>query len=552
MVDTNKEFIRKYSIAQKLGWTREQFAELMKINPNSVRKRLHKIKTKTGVTLHKLPIGDGIISPDMRDKFSKMYNNLSEKEHGKTKNSKVYLITSAQNATPINMGFFNSCLTFCKHRSAEFIVIPYRYKNPTSVWSQSNKADEWWADPLTPYIHDTKLELCSNLIALAHIKIQPTASEPIDGFEAHTGTASAILGHPKVQFKSVPTINSNKPKILLSTGAITEPNYTDSKAGWKGNFHHSIAAVVVEVDEDQTFHVRHVHASDKSGAFYDLNKKYTATGVINDQKISALITGDTHAEFMDDTVEKLTYTNVDSIMKLLKPEYVILHDLNDFYARNHHHKFNDLLSVGKHRFGRNNVQDGLQECADFIDRISNNDTKIVIVKSNHDEAFDRWLKEADPKSDPENAQFYHYMKYHQLNSIKINQTNTGFYSFDPFKFWCFNPENNKGLKNKNNTLFLDRNSTFQVNNIELSFHGDVGVNGSRGDIKSLSKLSNKMVIGHSHTPGIYEGCYQVGMSAKTNLEYKQGPSSWMQTHCIIYPDGKRTLINIINGKWHGT
>jgi hypothetical protein len=91
----------------------------------------------------------------------------------------------------------------------------------------------------------------------------------------------------------------------------------------------------------------------------------------------------------------------------------------------------------------------------------------------------------------------------------------------------------------------------KVCSIELGFHGDVGINGSRGDIKSLAKLSDKMVIGHSHTPGIYEGCYQVGLSAMKNLEYKKGPSSWMQTHCIIYPDGKRTLINIINGKWRG-
>jgi hypothetical protein len=32
-------------------------------------------------------------------------------------------------------------------------------------------------------------------------------------------------------------------------------------------------------------------------------------------------------------------------------------------------------------------------------------------------------------------------------------------------------------------------------------------------------------------------------------EYTSGPSGWLNTHCVIYPNGKRSLLNIIKGKW---
>ncbi len=88
-----------------------------------------------------------------------------------------------------------------------------------------------------------------------------------------------------------------------------------------------------------------------------------------------------------------------------------------------------------------------------------------------------------------------------------------------------------------------------VAGVELGMHGDRGPNGSRGSIKNLRRIGVKSIIGHSHTPGIEEGCYQVGTSTVLNLEYANGPSSWLNTHCLLYPNGKRTLVNIIDGKW---
>lgn len=40
------------------------------------------------------------------------------------------------------------------------------------------------------------------------------------------------------------------------------------------------------------------------------------------------------------------------------------------------------------------------------------------------------------------------------------------------------------------------------------------------------------------------------MNGELVLEYNRGsPSGWMNTHCVIYLNGKRALINIIDGRW---
>ena len=60
------------------------------------------------------------------------------------KKTKRYVITYAQNATPVHEEFLNSILTYCKENKAELIVIPGRYRNPTSIWTAQNQSHERW------------------------------------------------------------------------------------------------------------------------------------------------------------------------------------------------------------------------------------------------------------------------------------------------------------------------------------------------------------------------------------------------------------------------
>lgn len=497
-----EEFIIHYKAALNAKLNREQFADVIGITPSTVVRRRLSVFKETGVNLTLLPNGNAAISNELLSKFyaeiDKITGNLTTSTDGEGTlfGIKRFVITSAQNATPPHREFLASLINYCDHNESELVIIPTRYHNLRSVYSVEKRNDEWWHPALQPYLLEKYSRLSHNLVVLANLKIRPSSSEPLATLESYSGLDSAIVGHPKIELKTIATPSQSLPKIFTTTGSVTIANYSDSKEGYRGEFHHSLAAVVVEIDNDGDAHIRHIHADNSTGAFYDLDKYYTTTSVEPVDRIPALITGDTHAEFVDEEVKLATYTGQNSIMKVLKPEKIVFHDVEDFYARNHHHRGNDVLSYGKHHFGRNNVEESLQLTADFIDEVGNSQTESIIVKSNHDEAFDRWLRESDPKADPENAMFYYYMKYNQLKSIE--RTKTGFSSMDPFEFWCKNPMRMFGLANPDRVRFLKRDEPFSVCGIELGFHGDVGPNGTRGTRKSFAKIGPKTIIGHSH------------------------------------------------------
>ena len=89
-----------------------------------------------------------------------------------------------------------------------------------------------------------------------------------------------------------------------------------------------------------------------------------------------------------------------------------------------------------------------------------------------------------------------------------------------------------------------------VGGVDFSMHGDVGSGGARGSVLNLSKIGVKSVIGHAHSPQIIDGCYQVGVCSIIPLGYAKGSNAWLHTNCIQYENGKRTLINTINGKYY--
>jgi len=100
--------------------------------------------------------------------------------------------------------------------------------------------------------------------------------------------------------------------------------------------------------------------------------------------------------------------------------------------------------------------------------------------------------------------------------------------------------------------FLKSEDRLTVLGYELSAHGDRGINGSRGTLLGYSKLGSRYIIGHSHTPGIRDGCMQVGVTARLDHGYNARPSSWLNTHALIYANGTATLIHVISGQYRSS
>lgn len=454
------------------------------------------------------------------------------------RDAKRFLITAAQNATPIHEPFWASLKVAAKHLGAELIVIPVRYKNPTSRWTESQNNEEWWAKEVRPYLYNQRKKLNQNLVLVGDVKTQPTATYPLNGFEGLTGAESAIIGHTKLQFKAVPVPASKFPKVLTTTGACTVQNFTDTKAGKLGAFHHSLSATLVEIS-GQKFFLRQVIGNSTDGTFIDLDKEYTPAGVRKAKPALGLVMGDTHVRFVDPEVVECTFGG-GGMVDVLDPQTLVWHDVLDGYSHNPHHVGNPFVGVAKTVAQYGNVREEVEEAVRFLDKYTGNRDSVV-VSSNHNDFLSRWIARQDWRSDPLNASFYLETALAMVQSTKM--TSQGTDHIDPFAHWVRKLGKNKRVR------VLNQDESFTLAGIECGMHGHAGPNGARGSIKNMSRLGAKTIIGHSHTPGINEGCYQAGTSTARRLEYTSGPSSWLNTHVVIYASGKRSLITIIDGEW---
>lgn len=445
-----------------------------------------------------------------------------------------YVITCAQNATPVHAGFLAALKQYCKRNGSTLVVVPTRYKNPTSLWSEAQEHDDWWAPEVVRYLRSDRHDLAKGCTLLADIKIQPTADDPLSGLEGMTGARSVIVGHPQVALTHVATPQDQLARALYTTGACTVANYSPTKAGAKGAHHHSIAALVVEIDKKGIAHIRHVSAVE-DGSFHDLDREYHPKGSRANGGVATLTMGDTHADFVDPLVRKATFVGPQSMVHALRPQFLVWHDVFDCYSGSHHHRHSPLTQFKKHHSGRNNVGAELKRCFEFVDKHSPAWCQNVFVPSNHVDHLFKWLEETDPRADHENG-----LLWAELYLATRTQ------DVEPFVYMA-----QKNLRCADRSIFLGRDESFTVHGVDHSLHGDIGPNGARGSIKALAKTAGKCSIGHSHTSGIRHGCFQAGTSTIYRLEYAKGPSSWTQSHIVEYRNGKRAILHVIDGRYRG-
>lgn len=462
-------------------------------------------------------------------------------ERSLPKDARRFIITAAQNATPVHRQFFGSLEFMARCTGAEILVIPLRYKNPTSQWSGSQRNAEWWAPEVRDYLWNARRALNRNVMVLGDLKIQPTASDPLQGADALSHAASGIVGHTKLQMRCVPTPSERMAKILTTTGACTVPNYTDSRAGRIGEFHHSLSAVLVELDGAR-FHLRHIHYSDAHAGCVDLTALFTPNGALAAPQPFALVMGDTHVDFIDPAVEKATFGK-GGIVDTLRPQNLVWHDLLDGYSCNPHHVGNPISAVVKRQAGMDIVRAEVERAIGYVETHTPGDCNSIVVGSNHNDFLRRWILRTDWRSDPVNAAFYLETALAMVQDARLGPGGVEYP--DPLAYW-FRRANLPRVR------VLGGDESLAYKGVELGMHGDRGPNGSRGSAKNLRRIGVKSIIGHSHSPAIEEGCYQVGTSTRLRLEYNVGPSSWLNAHCILHADGKRQIVTVVDGRWRAT
>lgn len=508
--------------SRKIYWNRElKWDERMKI--------LMKKFNKSERTVRKWCVKLGF-KENTYDNDSEQYKIAQKRVFDKTKS--YYLITWAQNNTPVHERFFDNLKAYAEFLDADLHVIAGRYRNPTSVFSDVKH--DVWDKKVIPYLDATRNEINNHVTILSDVKIQPTAVNPMTGMQGFSVKTSCIFGSPKVQLQSIPVIHKNEPRVMMTTGACTKKNYTDSKAGKKGEFHHTYGAVIVEVKDLDKVFVRQITARD-DGDFNDLYFNVSNGVVRRNEYIEAIIYGDIHAGEHD---QSLLDETRDKILDKLKPKNVILHDVFSGLSINPHEAKDVFLQYGKQLNGHDDLKKELDILIDVLAQFKDQE-KVVIVRSNHDVFLDRWLKNEDWKKQPSLKNSRLYMR---LSDMLLKQ-----YEDNPYKVKGVIPEIINDVFPEYITLGLT--DSYKVKGFELGMHGHIGINGARPGVESFRKLNTKIVSAHTHSAFRKDGLVVCGTSTKLKLNYNHGPSSWTQGHTIIDNYGKAQSIIFFDGEF---
>ena len=437
---------------------------------------------------------------------------LDAKKRKFNKEKKVFFFTWAQNKTPIHKNFLANMEAYAEFLDADIHVIAGRYKNPTSVFT--DKKYDTWASEVVPYLDANRHDIHKYLSILSDIKIQPTAENPLNGIKGVSGTNSCIVGSPRVHMEVIPALQGYKPKVMWTTGAVTKKNYTDSKSGKQGEFHHMLGFVIVEIRDKEKFFCRQVTATE-NGDFIDLFHEVKSGNITEVKSISAAVLGDMHLGQENKAVLRETKKLLDK----LKPDYTIIHDIFDGESVNPHEVKNPFKQYKKEKEGKNILKKEVDTMIEWLSTWQK--YNLAIVRSNHDDFLDRWLIDTDWKKNIKNS-----MEYMEYAKVLLNDE-----APDGIIPYIIN-------KNFKNIKTLGINDSFRVNGWELAVHGHVGKSGSRGSIDQYRSLSTKLVTGHSHTPGRKDGALVVGTHTELRVGYNVGASSWLHADVIIHRDGK--------------
>lgn len=454
------------------------------------------------------------------------------------KKYKRFVITTAVSGQLLHEGFFLSMKKYCEENNAKMLILP----SHDPAHNLDNEI-EWMFDPLivAEDIIFEEASLNSNIF-ISEIRVTAKQINPVTGLgEISQQRGSFIFASPK-QSLEFDAVSANKlPHARMSTGACTLPNYKSSRGNslrtsYLATFQHVMGALIIEIEDDNIYHFRQIQCA-KNGSFCDLGWEYSPE---SKRKVTPkLVMGDYHAGEHDDvTVEAW----IELIQKLGVQE-VVFHDMFNGASVNPHEEDDIMLRAERARKGLNVLENEIVIASNEFDRILGlpTVTKGVVVKSNHDDMIDRWLRKGKYAKDVVNYEFATILAANLISSSQKG---------DKKDFFKTGLEIAKNPKNANKIKWLSVDEDYLVGGIHLGAHGDKSANGARGSIKGLAKSYPKCVIGHSHTPGIFKGAFQVGTTSLLRLGYNKGPSSWVHCSCLVYDNGQRQLINAIKGRWH--
>jgi hypothetical protein len=445
-----------------------------------------------------------------------------------------YVISSAQAFAEPNKEFLETLKNYATVNNAKLLILP--------MIGNSAKEDKKFENfhqeirNLDLIMGDYKL---NNNISIQNFEVRPYQVDPITGLQrfAQRGQ-SKIFASPKQRWQYIPHSNKKIPKALITTGAITLPNYATGddvsaerrRLGNIAKLDHEYGAIFIEVEDDKIYHWRNL-MSQANGKFSDLFKEYNGVKV-NRVTPLAMVAGDWHNGYTNKKVRKAT---LEMITKSV-PDNLMLHDFFDGHSISHHADkalISERIIEGKNKHNLD-LELELKQAYNELIKIHNAspDTNIYLVQSNHLEFLNRWLDEGRFMQDNLNRKIG--IELANLYAKGNNPVEVGIRMFGE-------------LPKK--ITFLNRWADFKVNGYQLASHGDIGPGGGRGNLASKEKDYGKSITGHVHKSEKLRQTFTVGCMLPLNMYYTKGsPVAWTNSNAFVYKTGVQ-IVNIIEGKY---
>lgn len=461
--------------------------------------------------------------------FKELRNHISQYRR--------FFVTSAVTGCDVHEDGLKAIQTFCKKNKAALLVLPC--SDPARQKEHKNK---WTLSPDLPKNSIVFKEVALNdNIVLSTIKMSAKQLQPLTGIKRLSQKrGSSVVASPKQFLEFVANSNNNTeiPRALMSTGAITKANYRtemymSERTASLAELDHTLGGIIIEIKNGQIFFARHVQLDSKTGAFTDLDKKYHADGKVEKVTADLVQTGDWHVLSTDEATRKMAK----DMVELVRPKYLTFEDFFDGITINHHDKHN-LISLSKRaKKGLLSLDYELDCCRKELDEVSKWPAGAIIMKyGNHEDFLKRWLADGSFIEEPQNKILGMKLTI-ALEELEVM----------PFEYAM---RELYGLKNPDKIKFLSQNDSFKVNGIENGAHGHLGKAGRRNPaMAEIEECYGAANVGHNHSAAIFRSVFRVGTGTKLQLSYNQGPSGWTQTHLIQHADGSRQLITNINGEW---
>lgn len=461
-----------------------------------------------------------------------------EKVEDIIKSHKKFIITTAVNNKMVDIEFFNSLVNYAKLNDAALLfVLSHDVRSAKRVF-------EFNCDPALKcgsiITEDTRL---NNNLMISSITASAKQIHPSSGLLRYAAQLDATIIFPgcKQEQQHIAELDPSyrAPHSILVMGACTVPDYSSDKiiagrTNWMAEKDHQLGAAIVELEDEDRFHLRVVQAS-RDGSFTDLGTSYHPDGSTTVTRDARYVLGDAHIG--GNPNDKLVNTIVNQVKSSPWISEVLIHDLENATSVSHHEENDYIQRVIRFNQHRESLIEESNLLVKYLNKfLEIPNLTISVVNSNHDRHIDRYIAglRAVFTRDFVNMTVALDM-FNKMSKKEITC---------PLQYLVEEVADEKLLAPER-IQWLQRDKSYKVYGCELGRHGDEGKNGARGNLQVYQTNVYNAVIAHSHSAGIRHKVFQVGMTGDRNQDYNHGLSSWTHTNCLVYEDGTKQLIDFI-------